>query len=154
MQYSTSIIIVRLRSNYGKGSLQYSTVQYSTVRYGSINRQVSTHRDQCNQVGSIYRDAHVLELDNRVSIRRWTDILYWHIHVLYSTVQYSTVQYGSINMQVSTHRDQCTLVGSIYRDAHVLELDNRAWISEVQNSTVQYRTVQYSTVQYSMVRIY
>ena len=79
VQYSTvyiSINIVRLRSNYGKGSLQYSTVQYSTVRYGSINRQVSTHRDQCNQVGSIDRDAHVLEIDNRACIRRWTDILY------------------------------------------------------------------------------
>ena len=45
--------------------------------------------------------------------------------VQYSTVQYSTVGYRPINMQVSTHRDQCTLVGSIYRDAHVLELENR-----------------------------
>ena len=51
---------------------------YSTVRYGSINRQVSTHRDQSNQVGSIYRDAHVLELDNRACIRRGTDLLYAH----------------------------------------------------------------------------
>ena len=79
VQYSTSINIVRLRSNYGKGSLQYSTAQYSTVQYstdGSINRQVSAHRDQCNQLGSIYRDAHVLQLDNRACIRRWTDILY------------------------------------------------------------------------------
>ena len=33
--------------------------------------------------------------------------------VQYTTVQYSTVWYGTINMQVSTHRDQCTLVGSI-----------------------------------------
>ena len=37
---------------------------------------VSTHRDQCTLVGSIYRDAHVLELDNRACIRRWTDLLY------------------------------------------------------------------------------
>ena len=64
-QYSTSINIVRLRSNYGTRSLQYSTVQYSTVRYRSINMQVSTQRDQCTLVGNIYRDAHVLELDNR-----------------------------------------------------------------------------------------
>ena len=55
-------------------------------------------------------------------------------------------------MQVSTHRDQCTLVGSIQRDAHVLELDNRACLSTVQHSTVQYSTVQYSTVQYSTVQ--
>ena len=48
----------------------YSTVQYSTVRYGSINMQVGTQRDQCNQVGSIYRDAHVLELENGARIRR------------------------------------------------------------------------------------
>ena len=78
--------------------------------------QVRTHRDQCTLVGSIYRDVHVLELDNRACIRRWTDLLYRHIHVQYSTIQYSTVQYsrvqyGSINMQVSTHRDQFTLVG-------------------------------------------
>ena len=72
-----------------------------------------------------------------------------------STVQYSTVQYStvrSINMGVSTHRDQCTLVGSIYRDAHVLELDNRACLSTVQYSTVHYSTVQYSTVQYCTVQ--
>ena len=69
--------------------------------------------------------------------------------VQYSTVQYSTVGYRPINMQVSTHRDQCTLVGSIYTDAHVLELDNRACIK-----TVQYSTVQYSTVQCSAVQIY
>ena len=132
---------------------------------GSIYRQVSTHRDQCNQVGSIYRDAHVLELDIRACIKRWTDIVLTHTPpVQYSTVPYSTVQYGSINMQVSTHRDQCTLVGSIYRDAYVLELDNRAWTSTVEYSTIQYSTVQhstalystvhYSTVQYSTVRIY
>ena len=53
VQYSTSISIVRLRSNYGKGSLQYSTVQYCTVQYGSINMQVSTRRDQCTLVASI-----------------------------------------------------------------------------------------------------
>ena len=78
--------------------------------------QVSTHRDQCTLVGSIYRDAHVLELDNKACIKT----------VKYSIVLYSAVQYRSINMQLSTHRDQCTLVGSIYRDAHVLELDNKA----------------------------
>ena len=57
-------------------------------------------------------------------------------------------------MQVSTHRDQRTLVGSIYRDAQVLELDNRACLmySTVQYSTLQYSTVQYSTVQYSTVQ--
>ena len=55
-------------------------------------------------------------------------------------------------MQVSTHRDQRTLVGSIYRDAQVLELDNRACLSTVQYSTVQYSTVQYSTVLYSAVQ--
>ena len=55
-------------------------------------------------------------------------------------------------MQVSTHRDQRTLVGSIYRDAQELELDNRACLSTVQYSTVQYSTVQYSTVQYSTVQ--
>ena len=70
-------------------------------------------------------------------------------------------------MQVSTQRDQCTLVGSIYRDAHVLELDNRACISTLQYSTsinivrlrsnygkgsLQCSAVQYSTVQYSTVQ--
>ena len=55
-------------------TVQYSRVQYNTV--GSINMEVSTHRDQCTLVGSIYRDAHVLELDNRECIRRRTDLLY------------------------------------------------------------------------------
>ena len=135
VQYSTNINIVQLRSNYGKGSLQYSTVQYRTVRYGSINMQVSTQRDQCTLVGSIYRDAHVLELDNMACISRvqHSTVQYstvQHSTVQYSTVQYSTVlycavQYRSINMQASTHRDQCTLVGSIHRDVYVLEPDNR-----------------------------
>ena len=61
-------------------NVQYSTVQYTTVQYSTVQ---------------------------------------------YSTVLYSAVQYRSINMQASTYRDQCTLVGSIYRDAYVLELDNR-----------------------------
>ena len=38
-------------------------------------------------------------------------------------------------MQVSTHKDKCTLDGSIYRDTHVLELDYSACISAVQYST-------------------
>ena len=38
--------------------------------------EVSTHRDKCTIVGSIYMDAHVLELDNRACIKRWTDLLY------------------------------------------------------------------------------
>ena len=91
VQYSTKINIVRLRSNYGKGSLQYSTVQYRTVRYGSINMQVSTQRDQCTLVGSIYRNEHVLELDNRACISRVQQST-----VQYSTVQHSTVQYGTV----------------------------------------------------------
>ena len=48
-----------------------------------------------------------------------------------------------MNMQVSTQRDQCTLDRCIYRDEHVLELDNRH-----EYSTVQYSTVHYSTAQY------
>ena len=97
--------------------------------------QASTHRDQCTLVGSIYRDAHVLELDNKacISTVQHSTVQYstvQHSTVQYSTVQYSTVlycavQYKSINKQANTHRDQCTLVGSIHRDAYVLEPDNR-----------------------------
>ena len=87
--------------------------------------QVSTHRDQCTLVGSIYRDAHVLELDNgactstvqysRVQHSTSINIVrlrsnYGKGSLQYSTVQYSTVGYRSINMQASTHRDQCTLI--------------------------------------------
>ena len=97
--------------------------------------QVSTQRDQCTLVRSIYRDAHVLEVDNRACLSTVQLNTVQYITVQYSTVQYSTVQYStvlysavqyrSINMQASTYRDQCTLVGSIYRDTYVLELDNR-----------------------------
>ena len=41
-----------------------------------MNMQVSTQRDQCTLDRSIYRDENVLELENRASIRRWTDLLY------------------------------------------------------------------------------
>ena len=100
--------------------------------------QVNTHRDQCTLVGSIYRDAHVLELDNgactstvQYSTVQYNTVQYSTVQhstsinivrmrsnygkgsLQYSTVQYSTVRYRSINMQVSTHRDQCTLVGSM-----------------------------------------
>ena len=153
-------------------TVQYSTVQYSPVQYGLINMQVSTHRDQCTLVGSIYKDAHVLKLDNRawISTVQYSTVqcstvqaltLYdWEVTtvkghystVQHSTVQYSTVRYGSINRQVSTHRDQCNQLGSIYRDAHVLELDNRACIRRWTDILYWHIHVQYSTVQYSTVQ--
>ena len=80
--------------------------------------QISTHRDPCTLVESIYRDALVLELDNRtcISTVQYSTVQYSTVQrstALYTTVQYTIVRYGSIKMQVSTHRDQCTLVGSI-----------------------------------------
>ena len=64
-------------------------------KHSSNDKRVSTHRDQCTLVGSIYRDAYALELDNRARIRRGTNLLYAHRDLITS--------------KLHTLRDQCIL---------------------------------------------